>query len=79
MSRKLSLSSCDEWLYQFYLVFRSLSRVLLQLVNSAVVVGSGVNNNNDFLCANILEDQAQWRDKTKGLSNCVNVEQCVSR
>ena len=37
------------------------------------------NNNNDFLCANILEDQAQWRDKTKGLSNCVNVEQCVSR
>ena len=37
------------------------------------------NNNNNFLCANILEDQAQWRDKTKGLSNCVNVEQCVSR
>ena len=37
------------------------------------------NNNNNFLCANILEDQAQWRDKTKGLSNCINVEQCVSR
>ena len=37
------------------------------------------NNNNNFLCANILEDQAQWRDKTEGLSNCVNVEQCVSR
>ena len=37
------------------------------------------NNNNNFLCANILEDQAQWRDKTKGLTNCVNVEQCVSR
>ena len=37
------------------------------------------DDNNDFLCANILEDQAQWRDKTKGLSNCVNVEQCVSR
>ena len=37
------------------------------------------NNDNDFLCANILEDQAQWRDETKGLSNCVNVEQCVSR
>ena len=37
------------------------------------------NNNNNFLCANILENQAQWRDKTKGLSNCVNVEQCVSR
>ena len=35
--------------------------------------------NNNFLCANILENQAQWRDKTKGLSNCVNVEQCVSR
>ena len=38
-----------------------------------------INNNNNFLCANILEDQAQWRYKTKGLSNCVNVEQCVSR
>ena len=25
------------------------------------------NNNNDFFCANILEDQAQWRDKIKGL------------
>ena len=37
------------------------------------------NNNNNFLCANILENQAQWRDKTQGLSNCVNVEQCVSR
>ena len=37
------------------------------------------NNNNNFLCANILENQAQWCDKTKGLSNCVNVEQCVSR
>ena len=24
------------------------------------------NNNNDFFCANILEDQAQWRDKTEG-------------
>ena len=32
---------------------------------------SKVNNNNDFFCANILEDQAQWRDKTKGLSNVV--------
>ena len=37
------------------------------------------NNNNDFLCANILEDRAQWRDKTKALSNLVIVEQCVSR
>ena len=37
------------------------------------------DNNNDFLCANILEDRAQWRDKTKALSNLVIVEQCVSR
>ena len=29
------------------------------------------NNNNDFFCANILEDQAQWCDKTKGLSKLV--------
>ena len=36
-------------------------------------------NNNVFFCANILEDQAQWRDKTKGLSKLVIVRQCVSR
>ena len=27
-----------------------------------------IYNNNDFFCVNILKDQAQWRDKTKGLS-----------
>ena len=37
------------------------------------------NNNNDLFCANILEDQAQWRDKTNGLSQLVIVRQCVSR
>ena len=25
-------------------------------------------DNKDFFCANILENQAQWRDKSKGLS-----------
>jgi len=29
--------------------------------------------------ANILEDQAQWRDKTKGLNKLVIVKQSVSR
>ena len=29
------------------------------------------NNNNDFLCANITQDRAEWCDKTKGLSNCI--------
>ena len=33
----------------------------------------------DFFCANILEDQAQWRDETKGLSKLVIIRQCVSR
>ena len=28
---------------------------------------------------NILEDQAQWRDKTKGLSKLVIIKQCVGR
>ena len=37
------------------------------------------NNNKFFLCANILEDQAQWHDKTKGLNKLVIVKQCVSR
>ena len=27
------------------------------------------NNNSNFFCANILENQAQWRDKTRGLIN----------
>ena len=28
------------------------------------------NSNNDFSCAIIHEDQAQWSDKTKGLTSC---------
>ena len=31
-------------------------------------------SNNGFLCTNILENQAQWRDKTKGLGNLVTVD-----
>ena len=27
--------------------------------------------------ANIIEDRAQWRDKTKGLSNLIIVSQCA--
>ena len=38
-----------------------------------------IHYNNDIFCANILEDQAQWHDKTKGLSKLVIVKQCVSR
>ena len=38
------------------------------------------NNNNDFLYANILEDQTQQRDKTKGLGRQFwNCKQCMSR
>ena len=37
-----------------------------------------INNNNEFLCANILKDQAQWCDKTNGLSNLVILKQCAS-
>ena len=33
------------------------------------------NNNNNFFFANILEDQAQWRDKTRGLNKLVIVKQ----
>jgi len=31
------------------------------------------NNNKDILCTNILEDQAQWCDKTIRLSNLIIV------
>ena len=37
------------------------------------------DDDDDFFCANILENQAQWRDKTKGLSKLIIVKQCVSR
>ena len=46
-------------------------------IPTAMAMFSINNNNNDFLCANILEDQAQWRDKTKVLSNLVIEEQCA--
>ena len=36
------------------------------------------NNNNDFLCVNTIEDQAQLRDKTNGLCNPVIVKQSAS-
>ena len=29
------------------------------------------NNNSNFFCANILENQAQWCDKTRGLINLI--------
>ena len=29
------------------------------------------NNNSNFVCANILENQAQWRDKTRGFINLI--------
>ena len=37
------------------------------------------NINNNLFCTNILEDQAQWRDKTKGLSKLVIVKQWLRR
>ena len=49
------------------------------LAENGDAADKSVYNNNDFFCANILEDQAQWRDKTKGLSKHVIVKQCASR
>ena len=28
--------------------------------------------NNNFFCANNLEDQAQWRDKNQGIKQCAS-------
>ena len=37
--------------------------------HNVAVNNNNINiNNNDLLCANVLEDQAQWRDQAKGLS-----------
>jgi len=35
------------------------------------------NNDDDFLCANILEDRAQWRDKTKIKINILLNNMCL--
>ena len=37
------------------------------------IMGIKISNDNinDFFCANILENQAQWRDKTKTLSKLI--------
>ena len=52
---------------------------IILICSVLIIVIINNNNNSDFSCANILEDQAQWRDKTKGLSKLVIVKQCVSR
>ena len=44
---------------------------LLQTATTRVRKLTHNDNYNDFFCANILKDQAQWRDKTKGLSKLV--------
>ena len=49
------------------------------IVHICFVIINNNNNNNNFFCANNLEVRAQWRDKTKGLSELVIVKQCVSR
>ena len=36
-----------------------------------LTVPNNNNNNSNFFCANILENQAQWRDKTRGLINLI--------
>ena len=38
-----------------------------------------LSNNKDFLCANMLEDQAQWCDKTKGLCKLVIINNALRR
>ena len=62
---------------QYVTVLYKLSREFPKL--DTFNINTYNNNNNDLFCANILEDQAQWRDKTKGLSKLVIVKQCVSR
>ena len=47
--------------------------------NLSVIVDYDNTNDDDVLCANILEDRAQWRHNTNGLSSHVIVKQCASR
>ena len=48
------------------------------LIYVAIMIAHVCNNNNNsnFFCANILENQAQWRDK---INQSHNRKQCVSR
>ena len=60
-------------------MFRNLSFVLQRNVNvphmpsNSELSHGASNNNNDFLCANILEHEAQWRAKIMALTNLVIV------
>ena len=67
-----------------YGCLRSRNCHLSQIANTTIFfqAGCGVgwslsgsinNNNNDFLCANIPKDPAQWSNKTKGLNNLIIV------
>ena len=49
-----------------------LSCVIMIMVGlSCLIMILDNNNNSNFFCANILENQAQWRDKTRGLINLI--------
>jgi len=58
-----SSSACPVNAFIFHVIIRQQLEVELK----------DNNNTKDFLCPNILEDQAQWRDKTKGFSKLVIV------
>ena len=41
------------------------------LITAIKCGGNNNNNNSNFFFANILENQAQWRNKTRGLINLI--------
>ena len=43
------------------------------------IVSINSNNTNDFLCANILEDQAQWRYRNQEIKQSRNRRECANR
>ena len=50
---------------------KTIDIVFMKCVSVKMSVNNNNNNNSNFFCANILENQAQWRDKTRGLINLI--------
>ena len=50
--------------YRGITLLSCLEKLFTSIINNT-------NNNSNFFCANILENQAQWRDKTRRLINLI--------
>ena len=65
------LSKSTTYFVVYQMRYQRPSLFDLQVETNVTVLYNNNNNNSNFFCANILENQAQWRDKTRGLINLI--------